>query len=207
MDSMDELIEAINEADRDAEAPKIKRVRRELESIYREHNREKLGAIDEILRKYKGKEEGLLKAVRKKYSAKEKGRLDNDRQWSFALKNYLYRDLTVSSNDSRNSIQRHNWKVDESLNVVRNVLDELAESIGGTCVFDIPKDGKRRLIVRKAKAGKHMSVTTQRVEQTVEKMRDIVHARYRNNDQAFSNDEKKHSRKKKGHPKRQIRYK
>jgi hypothetical protein len=212
MNSMGELLEeAIDKVDREeddaAEEKTNLLVRRKLESIYRKHNREKLGSIDEILRKYKGKEEDLLKAVREKYCANKKGRLDKnnaeDRQeewWSFVLKNYcMYeRQGAGRDDDSRRKIQRHNWNVDESLNCVRNDLDELAESIGGTCVVDVStKGGTRRLIVRKAKAGKNMSVTTQQVEKTVEKMREIVHARYRQPSN-LSSDEKKHSRKKRG---------
>jgi hypothetical protein len=129
----------------------------------------------------------------------DKNNAEDRRQWwSFVLKNYcMYeRHGAGRDDDSRRKIQKHNWNVDESLNFVRNDLDELAESIGGTCVVDVTKGGKRRLIIRKAKAGRNMSVTTQQVEKTVEKMREIVHARYRQPSNLLS-DEKKHSRKKK----------
>jgi hypothetical protein len=177
------LLQEIDEASNEARAKdeQLLTIRRQIANIFRKHNPEKLSELDGLLEKYRGKESDLLRAIQKKYLEKppsiekpqSKGRSwpTMDFQWSYNLKIY-------SKNDGKSDKKKFQmlvWKTEESLKRVQIPLDSLALSIGGECFM---REGKpRALTVRRVK--REYLQPRELVESAVEKMRELVHGRYR----------------------------
>ena len=71
--------------------------------------------------------------------------------------------------------------MDESIKPIRKVLDEMAGSIGGRCVKAVSKGGQHQYKIQQ------IADTAQdedRIQRGVDKMRSMIHERYRGNDQA-----------------------
>lgn len=161
-------------------------IREELIALYQKHNPSKLEDVDNILSKYAGKEEQLLKAVRDKYSTAAGAEAATTKPWFFVLKNYCSKH---DYDGDKEKIKAANWNIKESIQEVRPVLDELAESIGGACTDSIPgKYGQKRLSVVQKKGWTMSDMAV--VEDVVDKMRKVIQQRYEKKNYArnFSNE-------------------
>uniref|UniRef100_A0A7S4M9K7 Uncharacterized protein n=1 Tax=Odontella aurita TaxID=265563 RepID=A0A7S4M9K7_9STRA len=165
------------------------RAKKELRSIYKKYAPQKIPDLGALLGKYNGQEDALLEAVERKYCKVQAAESMAGKKWCYVLKHY------PAPCDDNKSSQMAKWEVDDSLEHIEDILAELAQSIGGECVINMRK-GKRQLIVKSKPARfEEKSYTTETVEGTVEKMRELIHKRYRHKDSA-SNHSDKHSRRK-----------
>jgi hypothetical protein len=159
---------------------RLDEIRGTLTNLYKKHNPEKVIEVDALMVKYAGMEEELLKKVRIKYTTKKDKyttKKDSTKPWSYVLKNYQH----PGSGRDREKIQRHNWKVDESIKRIRKVLDEMAGSIGGRCVQAVSKYGQRQFKIQQID---DTGQDEDRIQRSVDRMRSMIHERYRGNDQA-----------------------
>jgi hypothetical protein len=154
---------------------RLDQIRDTLTNLYKKHNPDKVIEVDALMVKYGGMEEELLKKVRIKYTTKK----DYTKSWSYVWKNYQH----PGSGRDHGAIQRHNWKVDESIKPICKVLDETAGSIGGRCVKAVSEGGQHQFKIQQiADTGQDED----RIQRSVDKMQSMIHERYRGNDQAPS---------------------
>ena len=184
LDSLGDATKAIDNA-ACANDARVKNIRREIQDLYKIHNPGKLRDIDKLLTKYAGNEDNLLKAMQKKYSnskpASESMLSALEKpltQWKYILKNYEG-PISSEHNDGRQkqAIRQSRWNVDESMEWIRDDLDELAESINGQVIHEVTKHGQRRFVVCQKK-NTLSTIDEHRIEATVQKMREIVRGRY-----------------------------
>jgi hypothetical protein len=144
-------------------------IKKKIIKIYKKQNPSKLPEVDSLLVKYAGKEEELLRSIRKKYTKRLPWE-DNNFCWTFNLKHF---NDQHSDKDKR---QRSIWYVQESLQQVQYLLDQLAEQIGGKC--DIADAKGHLVLVAKRDMAKPLC-SKEDALLAVEKMKDLVHNRYR----------------------------